>query len=130
MPRMEEQMSKRGSRILTASISAILYCLTCASICHTEVKRSQPQYAVKFKIGVKVPMQDGVNLSADIYRPDAPGKFPALLLMTPYNNMAEATINQAVYFAERGYAVALVDLRGRHDSEGKWDPYVNDPHDG
>lgn len=24
----------------------------------------------------------------------------------------------------------LVDLRGRHDSEGEWDPYVNDPRDG
>ena len=123
-------MSKRGSRILTASIGAVLYCLTVASICHSQVKKSQPQYAVKLKIGVKVPMQDGINLSADIYRPDAAGKFPALLLMTPYNNMAEASINQAVYFAQRGYAVALVDLRGRHDSEGKWDPYVNDPHDG
>jgi len=31
-----------------------------------------------------VKMRDGANLSVDIYRPDTPGKFPALLAMSTY----------------------------------------------
>ena len=53
----------------------------------SQTERSKPQYQVKFKIHNLVPMRDGVHLSADVYRPDALGKFPAVLLMTPYNNM-------------------------------------------
>ena len=34
---------------------------------------------------VAVAMRDGVNLSVDIYRPDAGGKFPALLAFSIYN---------------------------------------------
>src|SRR5712691_5462080 len=34
---------------------------------------------------VMVPMRDGVKLCVDIYRPDAPGTFPALLAFAIYN---------------------------------------------
>ena len=34
---------------------------------------------------VAVPMRDGINLSIDIYRPDAGGRFPALLAFSIYN---------------------------------------------
>ena len=34
---------------------------------------------------VAVPMRDGVDLSIDVYRPDAPGRFPALLAFSIYN---------------------------------------------
>lgn len=34
---------------------------------------------------VAVPMRDGVALSVDVYRPDAPGRFPALLAFSIYN---------------------------------------------
>ena len=93
-----------------------------------QAELSRPAYKVKFSLDAKVPMRDGVHLSADVYRPDAPGRFPALLLITDYNNMR--VVPRAVYFAERGYAAVLVDLRGRHDSEGVWHPYINDPIDG
>jgi len=32
-----------------------------------------------------VPMRDGVRLYVDVYRPDAPGKFPVLLAFAIYN---------------------------------------------
>jgi predicted acyl esterase len=35
---------------------------------------------------VMVPMRDGVRLCVDIYRPDSPGKFPALLALARHNN--------------------------------------------
>ena len=34
---------------------------------------------------VMVPMRDGVKICVDVYRPDAPGKFPALLAFAIYN---------------------------------------------
>jgi len=42
-------------------------------------------YQVLFESGVKVAMRDGVVLRADIYRPQADGKFPVLLQRTPYD---------------------------------------------
>ena len=41
---------------------------------------------VRLEFNVRIPMRDGVALSADIYRPDAPGRFPVILLRTPYDN--------------------------------------------
>src|SRR5262245_5454371 len=80
----------------------------------TAEEQVPPRYAVKVQINVKVPMRDGVNLAADIVRPDAPGKFPALLLRTYH----VGNVRMASYFAPLGYAVVLVDVRGRYDSEG------------
>ena len=42
----------------------------------------------------QVPMRDGVKLSTDVYRPDAPGKFPVVLQRTPYDN-GTARLRQA-----------------------------------
>ena len=33
---------------------------------------------------VPIPMRDGVILRANVFRPDAPGRYPGLLLRTPY----------------------------------------------
>jgi len=73
-------------------------------------------------------MRDGANLGAEIYRPDAPGKFPVLMLLRYFRG--EHQNRQGEFFAQRGYVVALIDSRGRGDSEGKWVPYVNEPQDG
>lgn len=89
---------------------------------------SSPSHKVKEDRGISVPMRDGVKLSTDIYRPDAEGKLPAILVRTPYKKeMAEL---QAHYYARRGYVVAVQDCRGRFASEGTWEPFVNEPKDG
>ncbi len=76
---------------------------------------------------VKIPMRDGVLLSADIYRPAGEGRYPVILERTPYNNYNPEA---GYYFARRGYAVVLQDVRGKHDSEGQFYPYVNEAADG
>lgn len=81
---------------------------------------------IKIEPQVRIPMRDGVTLAAEIYRPDAPGKFPALMLLRYY----QTGTSNAKFFARRGYAVALVDSRGRGRSEGQWVPYVNEAQDG
>jgi predicted acyl esterase len=45
---------------------------------------SQPQHAVKAEKDVYVKMRDGVRLAVNVYRPEAAGKFPALLASSPY----------------------------------------------
>src|SRR5260370_28925199 len=37
---------------------------------------SEAKYKVKVIVGTMVAMRDGVRLSVDVYRPDAPGPFP------------------------------------------------------
>ena len=63
---------------------------------------------------VAVPMRDGVVLRANVFRPDAPGKFPGLLLRTPYGK------NDGGFerYVRAGYAVASQDTRGRYTSDG------------
>ena len=77
-----------------------------------------------------VPMRDGVRLSADVYLPSTGGPFPALLLRTIYDNQEPRYIRWTRRFVEAGYAVVLQDCRGRHDSEGQWDPYMCELEDG
>ena len=71
---------------------------------------------VTAELDVMVPMRDGVNLAADVYRPSRdgtpiPGGFPTLLLRTPYSK-GDGKNAEANYFAERGYVVVLQDVRG------------------
>jgi putative CocE/NonD family hydrolase len=86
-------------------------------------KYAAEQFEVQASRGHKVPARDGTRLSVDVYRPTAAGRFPGILQHTPYNNNAPGLVNKAKWFARRGYAVALSDVRGRYDSEGDWDPF-------
>ena len=82
---------------------------------------------------VPVPMRDGVTLSAEVYRPARPGRYPALLSRTPYNRSnpiagaSQLDISRAV---RAGYAVVIQDVRGRWDSEGEFYPFANEINDG
>ena len=93
-----------------------------------------PSYALSqpfdLKIDVQVPMSDGVSLSTDIYLPKSGGPFPALLVRTIYDNQNSSLIDAAEKFMARGYAVVTQDCRGRFDSDGEWQPYVNEAQDG
>ena len=79
---------------------------------------------------VPVRMRDGVTLYADVYRPTGSGRHPVLLSITPYSTERFPTAyDAAVYFAQRGYVYVFQDVRGRHESEGVWVPFVNDEKD-
>ena len=75
-------------------------------------------------------MRDGVELSADVYRPDAAGRFPVIINRTPYTKTSAGTLTLAKYFVSHGYVFVAMDVRGRGDSDGKFAPYVNDGQDG
>ncbi len=94
----------------------------------TDPSLSKPSYEIKVDRAVGVAMRDGVKLSTDIYRPDAEGKFPVILVRTPYKK--EMVELQARYHARRGYVFAVQDCRGRFGSPGVWEPFVNEAKDG
>ena len=76
-------------------------------------------------------MRDGVILYADAFRPVKEGEYPVLVQRTPYSSERYPTsYHGGVYFARRGYVFVMQDVRGRHESEGKWEPFRDDIEDG
>lgn len=93
------------------------------------VKAPEPSQPVDLQWGAKIPMRDGMRLDATIYRPrDQKEPLPAIFTLTPY--VADTYLERALYFAKNGYVFALVDVRGRGNSEGEFEPFVNDGLDG
>ena len=89
---------------------------------------SQPAYRVWIDFNQRVKMRDGVELSADVYRPDTAGRFPVVLSRTPYTKTGSLRAGRD--WASRGYVFVAMDVRGRGDSDGEWVPYRNDGRDG
>jgi putative CocE/NonD family hydrolase len=79
-----------------------------------------PQYPIHRLRGLRVPMPDGVTLAADVFLPDAPGRWPVVLEYLPYrkNDTTWRGWFGHRYFAERGSAAVRIDVRGTGDSEG------------
>lgn len=78
---------------------------------------------------VKIPMRDGALLNATIFQPHAQKEpLPVIFTFTPY--ISDSYTDRAMYFAEHGYVYALVDVRGRGNSGGAFEPFVNEGRDG
>jgi putative CocE/NonD family hydrolase len=76
--------------------------------------------------------RDGVRLDATVWRPDAPGHFPVLLMRQPYGRTIASTVVYAhpAWYAAQGYVVAIQDVRGSGSSEGRFVPYAQEAEDG
>jgi len=93
--------------------------------------RNEAQPAVQTEFNAAIPMRDGVVLRADIMRPETGGPFSTLVYRTPYGKSAAETAYTTFRHAvERGYAVVIEDVRGRYASDGEFDAYYNEGHDG
>jgi uncharacterized protein len=79
-----------------------------------------PTYTVKRVRNVRIPMPDGITLAADVFMPDAGGRFPVVFDYYPYrkNDQTAAAYVGHRYLAERGIVAARIDVRGSGDSEG------------
>lgn len=87
-------------------------------------------YKVVKEENVPARMRDGVTLCANVYRPDAPGRFPVILMRTPYGKDASGG-NYAKRFVPYGYVLISQDTRGRFASEGDWYyPLIHEAADG
>ncbi len=103
-----------------------------------KAKGSQPIYQVKLEKDVYVPARGGVRLCVDVFRPDADGRFPALLAYGQYGKELEEIgltfppqarpsplwdgaieAGDTNYIVSRGYVHVVADARGTGKSEGE-----------
>lgn len=81
-------------------------------------------YQVQIQYNVQIPARDGINLSANLFRPVPrhPGEtFPAILEMIPYRKddwRFIADHRRMTYLAQRGYVGCRLDIRGTGSSPG------------
>ncbi len=100
-------------------------------------KVSQPHHGVKAERGVTVSARDGTRLAVDVYAPDAPGRYPALLSYSHYGKDLQRITGKRAplsplignggleagdteYFVSRGYVHVIADARGSGDSAGEY----------
>jgi predicted acyl esterase len=98
---------------------------------------SQPEFGMVVQRGVFITSRDGTKLACDVYLPDRPGSYPALLSYSHYGkDLQRVTSTRAPlsplignggleagdseYFVSRGYVHVIADARGSGDSEGEY----------
>jgi putative CocE/NonD family hydrolase len=83
---------------------------------------------------VMVPTCDGLTLATDVYLPDAPGPFAAIMIRLPYGKTVDycGIPEMAAHWNRKGYAFVGQDCRGTYGSEGAFDPAhpTNEAQDG
>ena len=87
---------------------------------------SLPQFKIHSDDNIRVPMRDGVTLLADVHRPAADGKYPALIAASPYPRQmqdfgAPAGFIEAGatdFWVSRGYIHVIANVRGTCGSGG------------
>ncbi|HEV2195687.1 MAG TPA: CocE/NonD family hydrolase [Candidatus Acidoferrum sp.] len=120
--------SREISRAIPRGVFSAFFFALAASQLAPAGRADTTKYEVTVERGVAAKMRDGATLRADIYRPKADGKFPVLLVRTPYDKTGE--MNFGLRAAARGYVVIAQDVRGRFTSEGEWYPFKNESLDG
>ena len=98
---------------------------------------SQPTHRMQVDRGVTLTARDGTVLACDVYRPQAPGRYPALLSYSHYGKDLQrvtgkrSPLNPLIgnggleagdseYFVTRGYVHVIADARGSGDSAGEY----------
>jgi uncharacterized protein len=85
-------------------------------------------FDLRWEKDVWITVRDGVRICVDICRPDAPGRFPALVGFSPYQKdlnylprtqpFGHREIGDPPFFVSHGYAMIYGDTRGTGKSEG------------
>src|SRR6202021_1072628 len=84
---------------------------------------------VDFHGDQKIPLRDGVRLSATVYTPrNQKAPAPCLFTLTP--PIPQSYPDRGIYFAAHGYPFLTVDVRGRGNSEGEFRPLIQEAKDG
>lgn len=98
-------------------------------------RTSERKYDVVTERDVSIPVSDGINIDCDIFRPDAKGKFPAILGVHAYEKSwqsapsmpqgmdagnASVEAGDSNFFVRRGYAHIIANVRGTGRSEGEF----------
>ena len=121
-------MQKRSIAIIGVIAAAVLAGLEgLATKAHSA---TTPKIAAPFQeVGVRVPTRDGVHLSTNVFHPAGTGRFPTILIRTPYGKTSILVPNYRA-FVDHGYVVVMQDVRGRYASEGVFSPLTQEGPDG
>jgi putative CocE/NonD family hydrolase len=85
--------------------------------------------SVRVQWGVKIPLRDGVELNATVYRNKASQPpSPCIFTLTPY--ISNTYHERGTYFAAHGLPFLIVDVRGRGNSGGTFRPFIQEINDG
>ena len=77
---------------------------------------------------ITIKMADGISLATDVYLPEKKGRFPTVLVRTPYNKSSEAWMEKA--YGKLGIAAVVQDVRGKFKSNGEYYAFINERPDG
>jgi putative CocE/NonD family hydrolase len=112
-------------RITSTLVVCVMFLFS--GLCAQDAETSSPP-SIDLLWGVKIPMRDGIQLNATVYKPKGVGSLPVILTLTPY--IADTYHNSAFYFAQNGYVFVIVDVRGRGNSQGTFNPLRQEASDG
>ena len=97
---------------------------------------SKREYGIRHDPGVSIPVRAGFHLDAEVFRPDAPGRFPVILGAHPYSQADQIAPMMPVgqgarrghiemgdynFYVRRGYVHVVLNLRGTGRSGGLFD---------
>ena len=108
-------------------------CMGIPSSVSGQVAQARPATSeLQVRFGIRTPMRDGVQLWSTLWLPADTGRFPVILIRTPYITSAASTgiVPYALHFARHGYAVVAQDVRGRGNSDGTFDFLFQEGKDG
>lgn len=89
---------------------------------------SPPVFATRRTDNVAIAVRDGTTFLADLFQPDADGRFPALLSFSPYPRQIQDVgaplgfieAGASDFFVPRGYVHLITNARGTSGSGGTW----------
>ncbi len=116
-------------RVSAATAGLALIILLGTVTASAQQKPAAEEPTIDMQWAVKIPARDGVKLNATVFTPHGQkDPLPVIFTFTPY--IGDSYTDRAVYFARHGYVYALVDVRGRGNSGGEFEPFVNEGKDG
>ena len=77
--------------------------------------------------GLLAPMRDGTVLAMDLIRPDAPGRYPVVLVRTPYDKTRGRARPSCGSWPSAATSSRSRTARGRFNSDGDFFPYTRRP---
>lgn len=103
----------------------------------TEQWQTSPRrHEIEIERNVSITVRGGLKLIADVFRPRAAGRFPALLMISPYDRAQQSMemvpvafpgvdrgsleVGDFNFYVRRGYAFVIAQMRGTYGAEGEF----------
>ena len=119
--------------MVVAGITAWVGYLVAPALLARTLGSGPPQFSLQIHRSLPMTTSDGVQLVGDLYLPRRAGPTPTILMRIPYSKTFQNKLFATVIgrmWAEHGYSVFIQGTRGRFESGGSYEPFVNERRDG